>query len=84
MTQDFLTKLEDLFNYHPPKTDEEKELHNIVNQASISYVKSLAQVVKNPAELTTLIRKVQEVKMLANQALTYQREGISIRDLFSE
>lgn len=83
MTQDFLTKLEDLFSYHPPKTDEERELHSIVNQASVDYIKSLAQVIKNPAELTTLIRKVQEVKMLANQALTYERENISIRDLFS-
>lgn len=84
MTPDFLTKLEDLFSYHPPKTDKERELHNIVNQASIEYAKSLAQVVKNPAELTTILREIQKVRMLANAAVCYERVGINYRDLFSE
>lgn len=83
MTQDFLTKLEDLFSFHPPKTDEEKELHNIVNQASIEFAKSLAQVVKNPAELTTILREIQKVRMVANASVCYERVG-NYRDLFSE
>jgi DNA-directed RNA polymerase delta subunit len=84
MTQDFLTKLEDLFSYHPPKTEEDKELHNKVNRASIEYAKQLAEVVKNPAELTTILREIQKVRMLANAAVCYERVGLSYRDLFSE
>jgi len=84
MTQDFLTKLEDLFSYHPPKTEEDKELHNKVNQASVEYAKQLAEVVKNPAELTTILCEIQKVRMLANAAVCYERVGLSYRDLFSE
>lgn len=83
MTPEFLTKLEDLFSYHSPKTDEEREQHNIVNQASIEFAKSLAQVVKNPAELTTILREIQKVRMLANASVCYERVGINYRDLFS-
>lgn len=84
MTPEFLAKLEDLFSYHPPKTDEEREQHNIVNQASIEYAKSLSQVVKSPDELTTILREIQKVRMLANAAVCYERVGINYRDLFSE
>jgi len=83
MTQEFLTKLEDLFSYHPPNTEEDKELHNKVNQASIEYAKQLAEVVKNPAELTTILREIQKIRMLANAAVCYERVGLSYRDLFS-
>lgn len=83
MTQDFLTKLEDLFSYHPVRTPEEGKSHDIVNKASVDYAKQLAEVVKNPAELTTILREIQKIRMLANQALTYERKGTSIRDLFS-
>lgn len=76
--------LEQLFSYHPPKNDQEKELHNVVNNASMEYAKSLASVVTNPAELTTILREIQKVRMLANAAVCYDRVGISYRDLFSE
>lgn len=76
--------LEDLFTYHPPKNDEERKLHEIVNSASITYTKQLASVVTNPAELTTILREIQKVRMLANAAVCYDRVGISYKDLFSE
>jgi hypothetical protein len=79
---EFLRKLEDLFSYHPPNNDAEQKLHTIVNEASIAYVKALAGVIKNPAELTTVMRKVQEARNLANFALSCERVGISYRDLF--
>ena len=50
----------------------------------MDYVKALASVVTNPAKLTTILKEIQKVKMMANQAVTYERLGISIRDLFSE
>lgn len=76
--------LEQLFTYHPPKNEEQQELHNIINEASLMYASFLAGVIKNPTELTTILREIQKVKMMANQAVTYERLGISIRDLFSE
>lgn len=79
MTPDILTEL---FSYHPPKNDQERELHDIVNNASLQYAISLAEVVKNPAELTTILRQIQNVRMLANSAVTYDRVGISYNDLF--
>lgn len=79
---EFLQKLEDLFSDHPPKNDAEQELHTIVDQASIEYAKALADVIKNPAELTTILRKIQEVRNLANFAVSCERVGIAYRDLF--
>jgi hypothetical protein len=76
--------LKQLFSYHPPKTDEERRLHEIVNEASMEYAKSLASVVKDPAELTTILKEIQNVRMLANAAVCYDRVGISYRDLFSD
>lgn len=80
---EFLQKLEDLFSYHPPKNDAEQELHTLVNEASIAYAKALAGVTSNPAELTTILREIQKVRMLANAAVCYERVGITYRDLFS-
>ena len=80
---EFTQKLENLFSYHPPQNDAEQELHAVVNQASVEYAKTLSSVVKNPAELTTILREIQKVRMLANSAVCYERVGVSYRDLFS-
>jgi hypothetical protein len=80
---EFLRKIEDLFSYHPPNSDAEQELHAVVNEASIAYVKALAGVIKNPAELTVVLRKAQELRNLANFAVSCERVGISYRDLFA-
>jgi predicted NAD/FAD-binding protein len=79
---ELLRKLEKLFSYHPFNSDAEQELHIVVNEASLAYVKRLAGVIKNPAELTTILREIQKVRMLANAAVCYERVGISYRDLF--
>ena len=71
------------FIFLSPKNDAEQELHRVVNEASIAYAKALADVIKNPAELTTLLREIQKVRMLANAAVFYERVGITYRDLFS-
>lgn len=80
---EFFQKLEDLFSYHPPKNAVEQELHAAVNEASIAYAKALAGFISNPAELTTILRKIQEVRTLANFAVSCERMGITYRDLFT-
>lgn len=80
---EFSKKLEDLFSYHPPRNAAEQELHAVVNEASIAYAKALAGFISNPAELTTILRKIQEVRNLANFAVSCERVGITYRDLFT-
>lgn len=77
-----LQVIENLFSYHPPQNDAEQELHKIVNESSVEFAKTLASVVKNPAELTTILREIQKVRMLANAAVCYERVGITYRDMF--
>lgn len=84
MNQDTISlqAIEDLFSYHPPQNDAERELHKIVNESSVEFAKTLASVVKSPAELTTILREIQKVRMLANAAVCYERVGINYRDVF--
>lgn len=74
--------LKKLFSYHPPKNDQEKELHEIVNEASLQYAMTLAEVVKDPDELISILGQIQKVRMLANSAVSNDRVGISYKDLF--
>ena len=77
-------KLKDLLSYHPPVSEERKQKHEIVNQASVAFVCTLAEVVTDPDQFTYLLQKIQEVRMLANQAITYEFEDISVRGIFEE
>lgn len=81
---EFNRKLEELFSYHPPKTDEERAKHDWVNSATVTYAKSLAEVIRNPAELTVALRKLQEVRNTANFAISCERVGMSYRGLFDQ
>lgn len=75
-------KLVDLFSYHPPVTEERKQKHSVANKACVDFALTLSEVITDPAELTTLLRKIQEVRMLANQAITYEAEQLSYRDIY--
>lgn len=79
---EFNKKLEDLFSYHPPQTPEDQAKHDLVNKACLDCAKSLSEVVKNPAELTTILRELQKVRMLANFSVSCSHTGIAYRDLF--
>jgi hypothetical protein len=81
---EFNRKLEELFSYHPPQNAEERAKHDLVNKATVIYAKSLAEVIKNHAELTVALRKLQEVRNTANFAVSCEREGISYRGLFDQ
>jgi uncharacterized protein YdgA (DUF945 family) len=76
------SSIEELFKYHPPVDAERQSKHDAINEASIRFAVELAEVISNPAELTTLLRKIQEVRMLANQAVTYDAVGLSYRAIF--
>lgn len=76
------SKLRDLFSYHPPVDEGRKRQHEVVNTASEDFAIALSEVIQNPAELTTLLRKIQEIRMLANQAITFDSVGISYRGIY--
>lgn len=74
--------LENLFSYHPPKNEEEQKLHDEVNKASFDFAVAICKVVDNPAELTTLLRAIHEIRMKANCSVCFNRVGLSWRQLF--
>lgn len=81
-----MTKIEsirDLYTYKPPR-DEDKAKFEKVNQLSADFAIGLSSLVTNPAELTVLLRKIQEIRMLANQAICYQSYGISYRQVYED
>lgn len=78
------SKLRDLFSYPPPVDEVRKREHEIVNTASEDFAIVLSEVIQDPAELTTILRKIQEVRMLANQAIAFKSVGISYRGIYKE
>lgn len=77
-------KLRDLFSYHPPVDEDRKKAHEVVNTASEDFAIALSEVIDDPAELTTLLRKIQEVRMLANQAIAFKSVGIGYRGIYKD
>lgn len=74
--------LENLLTYHPPKTEKRRKEHELVNDLVVSFLLDIADIVDDPAEFTTLFRKMQEVRMMCNQAITYKEEKIKIGDMY--
>jgi hypothetical protein len=72
-------KLKALFSYHPPVDEERKHHHQVVNDSTEIYAIALSEVIDDPAELTTILRKLQEVRMLANQAIAFKSAGVSYK-----
>lgn len=75
-------KVADLFLYHPPVDPERKERHDRINAAAIDFALEMSEIVTDPAELTTMLRKIQECRMLAHQAVTFAAEGVRYRNIF--
>ena len=73
--------IQDLYTYKPPKEGDDRKF-KIVNKLSADFAIGLSGIITNPAELTTLLRKIQEIRMLANQAICYQSHNISYADVF--
>lgn len=77
-------KLKELFSYHPSTEKDREDKHKIMNQCCSDFAVALSEVISNPAELTVLLRKIQEIRMLGNQAIAYESVGLSYRDIFEE
>lgn len=80
----FKQKLAELFSYHPPKNQEEVAKHELVNKSCFELALILSEVIKDPAQLTVVLRLVDTIRMSANAAVAYERTGITFRDLFDE
>ena len=77
-------KLKELFSYHPTTEKEREEKHEKMNQCCCDFALSLSDIISNPAELTVLLRKIQEIRMLGNQAIAYDSVGLSYREIFEK
>lgn len=84
MTKVNQDKLKELFTYHVPTSKQRQTEHEIINKASEEFAVALSKVIDNPAELITLLRKIQEMRMLVNQAITFKYNNLSYRDIFVE
>lgn len=76
-------KLAELFKHHPPSSDRGQK-HEVINAATFQFILTISEVIDNPAELTVIIRKMQEIRNSANTALTYDEMGLSIRNIFED
>jgi hypothetical protein len=63
-----------IFEYLAP-TDEQRELMDDARQAAADYAEVLNRVVPEGPDRTYLIRKLREVAMWANVAITRQPDG---------
>ncbi len=76
-------KLRELFEYHAPN-DDRKLKYEAANEAAFLYVLAISKLIENPAELTTIVRKVLEIRHAVNQAITYDAVNLAIRDIFKK
>lgn len=81
-----LDKLEDLFSYHNPENNEvRKAEHSKMNEICANFGVEIAKIIgSKPDELTNILRQIQMIRMLGNQAITFKHENIDYRDIFVE
>lgn len=77
-------KLSQIFTHCPPQTQQRIDRHDAINGASYSFARAVCEQIDNPAEVTTILRKIQEVRMLANAAIYFEEAGISYRGVFEK
>ena len=76
-----IERIKDLYSYKTPKDGDNRKF-TTVNKLATDFAIGLSGVVTNPAELTVLLRKIQEIRMLANQSICYESHGISYKQVF--
>ena len=63
-------RIRELYTYYPPKTDEQRENHEKVNQATIEYHEKLIDILPAYCEQTAIISNLLGiVRNKANEAL---------------
>jgi hypothetical protein len=75
-------KLVSLFSYHPTDDEETKRRYQIVNNSAQDLALALSEIIEDPAELTTILRKLQEVRMLANLAIASKSASVSYKAIY--
>jgi hypothetical protein len=75
-------KLVSLFSYHPTDNEETKRRYQVVNEFTQDFALALSEIIEDPAELTTILRKLQEVRMLANLAIASKSANISYKSIY--
>lgn len=64
--------------------DSTKEKFSVINDAVQRCALTLMSVVENKAERTLILRRLQELRMLTNCAVTHDYTGITLRDLVND
>jgi hypothetical protein len=64
--------LHEQFRYHPPVTAERKRAHEEVNKAALYCAETLLCFVEDETWKQKIIDALQQARMLANQAITFQ------------
>jgi len=75
-------KLVSLFSYHPTDNEETKRRYQVVNEFTQDFALALSEIIEDPAELTTILRKLQEVRMLANLAIASKNVNVSYKSIY--
>jgi hypothetical protein len=79
--------LHEQFRYHTPVTDERKQQHEEINESVLKCAETIVPLIEDEAWKQKIIDALQQARMLANQAVTFQelqkqkaeREAIAIR-----
>lgn len=82
-----MISLHEQFRYHPPVTDKRKEQHETINESALKCAETIVPLIEDEAWKQKIIDALQQARMLANQAVTFQelqrqeaeREAIAIK-----
>lgn len=74
-----INTIENLLSYHSPKTPAATAKHEAVNNAAIAFANALIAVVEDPTQQAHLLGQIQLIRMQANAAVCYEREGLSVQ-----
>ena len=62
--------IEDYFKYHPPTTPERIAAHNTVNEAALTFAKTVEENVEDDDCRKMSFFAIQQARMFANQGIT--------------
>ena len=62
--------IEEYFKYHPPTTPERIAAHNAVNEAALTFAKTVEENVEDEDYCKMAFFAIQEARMFANQGIT--------------
>ena len=78
-----LEDLKKLFG-HDAGTPEQKQKHARINEAAARFAQALCEEVDNPAEITGILRAIQDIRTKSNIAVRFEVLNISYRDTITK